>query len=106
MKTHLNKILLVITVISLGLSTFLYLKQVRVVDRWQAKAIQSYQKEKSDFKEWKTNVKPKKEDWWYQNPWILGIGTWINLLSNLITIFIGVGSCVSAFMLRKRFTRA
>jgi hypothetical protein len=85
-------------------STTLLIKEFRTVERWQAKGLKIYYQKLEDFNNWKTCIKPDKPaQWLTANPIFIALKAWVELLSNLISLFIAIISSTGFyFKMRKQ----
>jgi hypothetical protein len=89
----MNKLLIIITILSLLFSFTLLVKEYQTVERWQEKGLKLYNKKLQDFNSWKTCVDPgKPEKWLTANPVFISLKTWVEMLSNLASLIIAISS--------------
>ena len=90
---RINKILLVITILSLSLTTYAFCKDIQTVKKWQAKAWSSWHQDVAKAKIDKSATKPNApESWWSKNPWLIAIYVWSATIKNWVLTAIGLVS--------------
>jgi hypothetical protein len=89
----MNKLLIIITIVSLLFSFALLVKEYQTVERWQEKGLKLYKAKLHDFNNWKTCIDPgKPEKWLTTNPVFISLKTWVEMLSNLASLIIAISS--------------
>ena len=89
----MNHLLLIITIASLLFSTVLLVKEYNTVERWQTKGLRIYHQKVEDFKNWKTSVNPgEPQKWLTDNSIYIAFKAWIEMLSNMASLFIAISS--------------
>lgn len=99
----MNRLLLIITILSLLFSTILFVKEFKTVERWQAKGLKIYHEKLDNFNNWKTSVNPgKPESWLTTNSTFIALKVWIETLSNLASLSIAIISGVGFYRSKKQ----
>jgi hypothetical protein len=103
---YMKHLLLITMIASLLFSTVLLVKEYNTVERWQERGLSIYDQKMGDFKNWKTNIHPgNPQKWLTDNPAFIALKTWIEMLSNMASLFIALSS-LGLYTKLKRLTTA
>ncbi len=81
-----NLILWTIMAISITWGLSVIIDEKAIVIRWQKEAIATYNEQLQAFNEWKIDIKPKPQEWYYDRPWVRATIIWVQLSDSIFSI--------------------
>jgi hypothetical protein len=93
--SRLDKILIVVTVLSLAFAVFSFYKDLDTVKRWQERAWENWTTQLTNILNGVSTDNPDvPEDWWSQNPWTVAFYVWVKILYNLVAAISGISGVI------------